>query len=111
MGLKGLKMGRTRTLEQENAAVVSESSISAYCRCTKAGGFFFSIGRSKKMFSIHQWVLGSCLVIWSLFMVLLTLHHSFPSIRVPKCCSQKKKRIQEQRVFGVMKRDAGYIQL
>jgi len=37
-------------------------------------------------------------------MLLLILHHSFQSICVPKCCSQKN-RIQEQEVFGVTKRE------
>lgn len=72
----------------------------ACCGRTKAGGFFFLQEGVRKVFSILQWVLGSCWVIWSLFMVLLILHHSFQSICVPKCCSQKKRNSRAEGVWS-----------
>lgn len=115
MGLKDLKVGRRGAWEQGNREVAAKSLIRQHLlRVYKSRWFLFSWEGPRKVFSIVQWVLGSCGVIWTLFMVLLILHHSFQSICVPKCCSQKKKEFKSR---GYLERWSGrtwtvcYVQL
>lgn len=59
-----------------------------------------SVWRSEKSGFDLSGVPGSSWAIWSLFMVLFILHHSFQSICVPSCRSWKKRNLWEGGVWN-----------